>query len=248
MSTRSKPHGLLPSLMLLAIAACDAAPEGGPLAPERLGNLSGNPHVEPELFAPGVISTERNEGRISFTADGSTAYFNSTCPHLCIRVSHRTPEGWTPPVVASFSGTYPDLDPFITADGSRLFFSSIRPVDGAPRGDWDTWMVVRTGAGWSDPIHLGMTVNSLSHELYPALTDDGTLYFASSRPGGKGGWDLYRSRLVGGEYQEAENLPDRSTPSTGSSTRRSRRTAAASSSAPCSARRTWVGRAAPTST
>lgn len=37
---------------------------------------------------------------------------------------------------------------------------------------------------------------------------DGTLYFSSNRPGGKGGFDLYRSRFVDGKYAEPENLGD----------------------------------------
>jgi Tol biopolymer transport system component len=35
---------------------------------------------------------------------------------------------------------------------------------------------------------------------------DGTLYFGSGRPGGKGRTDLYRARFSNGAYQQPENL------------------------------------------
>ncbi len=36
---------------------------------------------------------------------------------------------WTEATVASFSGTYPDIDPWLSPDGESLYFSSIRPVE-----------------------------------------------------------------------------------------------------------------------
>lgn len=42
---------------------------------------------------------------------------------------------------------------------------------------------------------------------HPTLTGDGkTLYFASDRPGGYGGMDIYKSTSVNGEWGEAQNL------------------------------------------
>ena len=46
-------------------------------------------------------------------------------------------------------------DPFVTPDGDRIYFSSIRPVDGVQRADADLWMVQRSASGWSEPVHLG---------------------------------------------------------------------------------------------
>ena len=40
-------------------------------------------------------------------------------------------------------------------------------------------------------------VNSPGSEWYPTVAADGTIYFGSDREGGKGGTDIYRSRLVG---------------------------------------------------
>jgi len=50
--------------------------------------------------------------------------------------------------------------------------------------------------------------------MHPALSKDGNiLYFSSNRPGGFGGFDLYRSRLVDGKWTMPENLgPNINTP------------------------------------
>jgi hypothetical protein len=50
-------------------------------------------------------------------------------------------------------------------------------------------------SGWSAPINLGPTVNSVSLERAPAISkDELSLYFGSSRPGGFGGEDIYVSQ------------------------------------------------------
>lgn len=43
-------------------------------------------------------------------------------------------------------------------------------------------------------------LNTAHNELAPALGTDGTLYFASDRPGGRGGYDLYTSRWERGGF------------------------------------------------
>jgi len=48
---------------------------------------------------------------------------------------------------------------------------------------------------WSAPINLGPIVNSTAIDRGPAISKDGlSLYFASTRPGGEGGEDIYVSQ------------------------------------------------------
>lgn len=164
------------------------------------------------VFAPGTISSGVEEYRIVFDVDGNTAYFGRSqeffpaARQATIMVSRRVGGAWTAATPAPFSGTHSDLDPFITPDGGKLFFSSIRPVGGITRTDVDLWVVCREPGGWGEPRHLG-AVNSEHDELYPSVAADGTLYFASDRPGGLGGFDMYRSRpRPDGTYGPAENL------------------------------------------
>src|SRR5262249_59162218 len=114
---------------------------------------------------------------------------------------------WSEPEVALFSGRFRDVAVALAPDGTKLFFVSNRAADGSgPKGDFDIWEVDRDGAGWGAPHVLPAPVNSPAQEYGVSVAASGNLYFASSRPGGKGGYDLYRSRLVGGVYPEPENL------------------------------------------
>ena len=167
----------------------------------------------PELFESGVISTGEFETHPCFTPDGKTLYFLRSKPNFTgwtIYESHRGDGGrWSAPRVAKFSGQHADADPFITADGWRMYFISSRPIDGAQRGDMNIWMMRRDANGaWGEPEPLSAPVNSDGNEWFHTLAADGTLYFGSDRAGGHGGTDLYRCRVVDGKYQPAENLGD----------------------------------------
>jgi Tol biopolymer transport system component len=163
----------------------------------------------PTVFAPGVISTGDFESHPAFTPDGATLYYLKDAPNFSfwtIVVSHFRNGQWQSPQVAPWSGQYRDADPFITADGRRLYFISDRPVDGKPQDDLDIWMMERAGTEWSAPKHLGGPVNSEGNEWFPTVAADGTLYFGSDREGGLGRTDLYRCRRAGDAYAPAENL------------------------------------------
>ena len=217
MPTRRRLREYLCWLLLTALAACGAGPQSssgrpapsiadsGP--PAESSPPSGSGSVEPipseipafTVFAPGVISSDDEEYRISFTPDGQTAYFargSEFFPQTrqaAILESHLVDGTWTEPVVVSFSGTYPDIDPWVSPDGNSIYFSSIRPVGGEPRPDVEVWRVDRAGDGWGEPVHLA-AIGSTSDELGASVTADGVVWFASERPGGTGGWDLYTAQ------------------------------------------------------
>lgn len=100
------------------------------------------------------------------------------------------------------------MDPFVTPDGNRLYFSSIRPAGGVDRPDLDLWMVERRGSGWSDPVRLGPDVNSDADELYASASSDGTLYFASGplAPAPGQHFHIYRARRAGTGFAAREAL------------------------------------------
>jgi Tol biopolymer transport system component len=172
---------------------------------------SDQPMPAPAVFGRGVISTGSFDSHPEFTPDGKTLYFLRSAPNFnfwTILVSHFANGQWSTPEVAPFSGQYSDADPFITRDGAQLFFISRRPAAGKAGRDTDIWVMDRTPSGWSEPRNVGVPINSEGDEWYPTVTRDGTLYFGSDRPGGKGSTDLYRSRLVNGKYAPPENLGD----------------------------------------
>ena len=194
---------------ILLAAGAKQSPKNRPeLQGEYLGQRK--PGATPELFAPGVVSTEKSELNSVFTPDGREFYFTiqKAQGSWTIMVMKREGDLWPKPRVASFSGNHSDVDLFIAPDGKKLFFCSNRPrgeKDKAKK-NYDIWVVERRGDGWSEPANLGAPVNSDQDEFFPALTRDGTIYFQSRRPESGGGAHIYRARLEEDSYRKAEKL------------------------------------------
>lgn len=181
-----------------------------PLHTNPLDDLSPDRAV---LFAPGVVSQENSmEFGISFMPDGRTAYFTSQgeeFEHVVIYETRYRNGAWEEPRVASFSGEFFDADPFVSPDGERLYFFSMRPRSGDEPLDMpDIWYLAREGEKWSAPKPLDRPVNTPdSGEGFVTATAEGTLYFSSvPRTRSAGEHDIYRSRLVHGVFQEPEHL------------------------------------------
>ncbi len=167
----------------------------------------------PALFGDGVISTGDDEFGGSFTPDGKTVYFTRSAPHsylYAIYESHWAAGTWSTPVVVPFSGQWTDSDPMVSPDGTRLLWSSDRPVDGKVKHDYDIWQVTRGADGrWGQPEHLPAPINSDGSEFCASYARNGTIYFSSARDGGPNGIiRAYRSRIVDGHWTEPENLTE----------------------------------------
>jgi outer membrane protein OmpA-like peptidoglycan-associated protein/tetratricopeptide (TPR) repeat protein len=94
----------------------------------------------------------------------------------------------------------------ISQDGQWLIFTGCNFPDGL--GSCDLYISYMTADGWSLPENLGSKINTEFWESAPSLSPDKRdLYFASSRPDGFGGSDIFVShRLPNGRWTEPENL------------------------------------------
>jgi len=169
------------------------------------------PLPTPVLVGPGVVSSREFEGHQELAPDGKSLYFtiyNRAFNRDTIVVSHLEDGAWSRPEVASFSGRWSDVSTGISPDGERLIFSSRRPRPGEPaRTDLDLWVVEKEGDGWGAPRNLGPPVNTPADDYSPVFTRDGTLFFCSNRPGGLGGYDVYRAEASAGwGFGEPRNL------------------------------------------
>jgi Tol biopolymer transport system component len=169
---------------------------------------------------PAASDTAADEYGPTLTADGRTMYFTLRANrqgHENIVLSRFDGKKWSKPALARFSGAGLDKEPYLSPDGSMLFFASRReyPSKIPAQGEeaYDLFVVHRHGSGWGIPEPL-VGANSGAYDNYPAVSASGTVYFASHRPGGKGGNDLWRSRRVGGGWQAAENLAELNTSAT----------------------------------
>jgi len=205
------------SLLLLAVAvtcsihAAETSHDNG--WPEMVGPYFGlaPPGMTAEVFAPGIISTDRSEINSVFTPDGDEFYFTVWTQETGTKIMVTKLMGgrWDAPEVASFSTHPTDVDPGISHDGKTIYFSSRRPrphETEVGEAGFDIWFADRTESGWGEEQFLGSVVNSGTSQVYPTVTRTGTLYFQAVRDEGYGKADVYRSRLSDGVYQTPENL------------------------------------------
>ena len=94
----------------------------------------------------------------------------------------------------------------ISQDGNWLVFTGCYRPDSY--GGCDLYISYKNKEGWSAAKNLGNRINSDQWESQPCLSPDKReLYFASRKPGGLGGSDLYVSRLQdNGQWSDPENL------------------------------------------
>jgi Tol biopolymer transport system component len=202
-------HGKL-SLLLLAgcatAAACGSATAG--LTDTARVAIGTAPHT-PQILLPGIVSTGDDDCHATLSPDGNTLYFLKDTPSFdfyTIVYTERRNGAWTRPQTVPFSGQYADGDLAFTQDGRRAYFVSSRPVGGKPRSDTEIWTVARDASGrWGEPRHVD-ELSSPTDEWFPTLTADGTIYFGSGRPGGVGGYDIWRARWLGDRFAPPENL------------------------------------------
>ena len=162
---------------------------------------------EATLFAPEIVSQkESDEFGISFTPDMHTLFFTSQKKgdqHFSIYTSSFSGGKWNTATIAPFSGDFFDADAFVTLDGQKIFFFSMRPLknDTVPLEAPNIWFVEKSNQSWSAPQYLTPNINSpKSGEGYVSLSKNNTIYFSSV--GREEGLlhDIYKADLNNGEY------------------------------------------------
>jgi len=93
--------------------------------------------------------------------------------------------------------------PALSPDGNTLYFVS--DMDGG-FGGTDIWYCTRTSNGWSKPVNLGKPVNTTGNEMFPFISGNGDLYFASDGHPGFGGLDIFMAKRSGGGWDIPVNL------------------------------------------
>lgn len=94
----------------------------------------------------------------------------------------------------------------LSADGRLLYFTACDRMEGF--GKCDIYYSILTSGRWSQAINLGSGVNTKYSDKHPSISSDGNvLYFASDRPGGYGGLDIYYSvKNKSGTWTNAVNM------------------------------------------
>ena len=186
--------------LLVVACGCGAAGPGEPPPPSASPPPASPPSAAPPAASPRAVALPtggRYVWRLSPAPDGATAlvgrsagFFPDTRESSIYELSRGPDGGWATATEVPFVGAdTADLDPSYSADGSRVLFSSIRPVDGVARPDTEVWSVERRPDGsWGEPEHVA-AVSSPEDDLFPSVGPDGTLYVGSDRGGA--GFDIW---------------------------------------------------------
>ncbi|MFC2156055.1 hypothetical protein ACFLRB_06170 [Acidobacteriota bacterium] len=164
------------------------------------------PGMKPEIFAPGILNTEKMGAFCSvFSPDGTEFYFvyyKRADDSGGISWTKNQNDTWLKPQTLHFCRKGLDNDMCMSADGRILIFRSWRalPDGNKPKDHSYLWYVKRTEDCWSEARPLlcgGKPVRT----GYPSLSKNNTLYFAHRQNDRMG---IYRSILKGNHYATPE--------------------------------------------
>ena len=170
---------------------------------------SGTGESVSKLF-PGKINSKYHEGPVSFTPTGDTLFFTrnnyfrkkskrSSTGYSNLKIFYRvkTEEGWSKEMdIPINSDEFSTGHPAVSPDGKFLYFVSDRP-GGA--GQSDIYRVtIQDSISWF-PENLGPKINTSENEMFPFISTDNQLYFASNGHAGLGGLDVFKADPSGTE-------------------------------------------------
>ncbi len=159
------------------------------------------------------VNTRYHESNAVFTKDGSTMYFTRVNSKngkkavadkrdiVNLKLYRAVLKGgkWADVTELPFnSDDYSVGHPALSPDEQTLYFTSDMP---GGYGLTDIYKVAIMGNGedYGKPINLGSTINTQGKEMFPYVTGDNTLYFASDGHPGLGLLDIFESKMMSGE-------------------------------------------------
>ncbi|MCQ2283264.1 MAG: OmpA family protein [Bacteroidales bacterium] len=166
------------------------------------------------------VNSEWDESLAAITADDSKLVFTVKRPKdeqtvcaFCLNeedlyYSNRQNHTWGPRIAfgSPIKTSYNEGAQCISPDGTYLMYTMCNTDFGM--GSCDLYWSKRIGDKWSRPRNFGAPVNTPDWETQPTIAADGsTIYFVSSRPGGFGGMDIWRTTMTTeGTFTAPENL------------------------------------------
>lgn len=157
-----------------------------------------NPANEPQIFAPGLISTELDEYGCSFSPGGREFYFTRTFINPrkhTIMYSVCEDSGWTTPRIVPFKSKLSQGEPNFSPDGNKILFGRIE-INDKDEYESNIYRVERTPNEWGIP-------KKLFPGMFATITKNGTIYFTDVS-NGMDKAEIYCVNFSEGRYQSSK--------------------------------------------
>lgn len=178
-------------------------------------------------FYDGIFSSKKRDGRwlparnisldfnsdnpitpVYLTRDGNTLYLmKNDNDNLNLYTSRFNDGIWSIPekLNNNINTGASESHACVSDNGLTLYFTSNRK---GGFGGFDIYKsTIDSEGNWGPPVNLGATINSSFDEVTPFITEDGeNLYFSSQGHFNIGGFDIFRAKKQGANWQKPENL------------------------------------------
>lgn len=156
----------------------------------------------------GELNSDEHDASLSITADGSGIFVYKSIRGGDIYYSKKKKNGtWRTPeaVEGKVNSTYFETGACVTGDKKTMYFISER--EGKGKGNGDIWMASKKGSNeYEEPVNLAI-LNTIDDENAVFIHPNGqTLYFSSNSKESIGGYDIFKSDWVNGNWTAPVNL------------------------------------------
>ncbi|WP_254163347.1 OmpA family protein [Chryseosolibacter histidini] len=162
-----------------------------------------------------IINTSYTEYNPVVSADESVMAFTALRPNTGktrsgdafieeVYISYNHAGTWSEPKVIPIASAYNVGTAGISSDGQKMLIFM-----GGVTDPGSLFMISKSGDSWSKPALINNVINHPKFlESTASITPDGkTIYFASDRPGGQGGLDIWKTQMQGnGSWSSPVNL------------------------------------------
>ena len=158
------------------------------------------------------VNSDASEGAASLDPKGTDMFFtrckveknkNGICE---IYFTKRKGMTWDEPqLIPLADDSFTVGHPSLSSDEQTLYFASDMPGGQGGKDIWYSKYDKKTKQ-WGAPINAGPKINTEFDEMFPYISNDGTLYFSSKGHIGMGGLDIFSSKITDGNFEEPLNL------------------------------------------
>ncbi len=159
------------------------------------------------------INTKYHESSVSLSYDGRRLYFVSNRDngigdrdiYYC-EIAVNGDWGLPKNIGTEINTKYGEEAVFMHPDGVTMYFSS---KGHNSMGGYDIFKSTLENGKWQKPVNLGFPINGPDDDVFFVVSGSGNrAYFAGTKPGGYGDYDLYKITFLGPEKQPLLNSQD----------------------------------------